>query len=183
MVPYEAFDRNVEVNGRTVVAIVEEGMGRFSERYRDRAVTALAEEGITDPDPDDWYPQQAWLNAFETIAADLQPHVLDRLGEGLPDIADWPAEFDDVPDGLRSIDDAYRRNHRGGAIGSYAFERTDDRAGEVTCHTPYPCPFDRGLVRGVARRYADVGAFVFIEETGADCRREGDDTCTYTVSW
>ncbi|WP_149783355.1 hypothetical protein [Halorubrum aquaticum] len=183
MAPYEAFDRDVQVNGRTVLTIVEEAMGRFSEAYRDRALTALAEEGIVDPEPGEWYPQQAWLNAFETIAEDLQPHVLDRLGEQLPDVADWPGDADAVPEGLASIDDAYRRNHRGGDIGFYRFDHVDDRTGEVTCHNPYPCPFDRGLVRGVAQAHAPVDAFVFLEETGEACRRHGDDTCTYTVYW
>jgi hypothetical protein len=183
MVAYEAFDRDVEINGRTVLTIVEEGMGNFSDAYRERAVTALAEEGITDPEPDEWYPQQAWLNAFETIADELQPHVLDRLGEQIPRIADWPNDFDAVPQGLQSIDEAYQRNHRNGEIGHYRFEHTGDRTGEITCYNPYPCPFDRGLVRGVAKRYAPMDAFVFIEETGATCRREGDDTCVYTLHW
>lgn len=183
MASYEAFDRDVEVNGQTVRTIVEEGMGRFTDAYRERAVAALAEEGVTDPTPGEWYPQQAWLNAFETIADQLQPHVLDRLGEQLPGIADWPDGFETVPDGLRSIDEAYRRNHRGGEIGHYRFEQTEDRAGELTCHTPYPCPFDRGIARAVATRYAPVDAFVFIEETGTTCRRDGDDTCVYTVYW
>ena len=183
MVAYEAFDRNVEVNGRTVLTIVETAMGRFSDTYRERALSALEAEGITDPDPDEWYPQQAWLNAFETIAEELQPHVLDRLGEQLPRVAEWPNDFEAVPEGLRSIDDAYRRNHRGGEIGSYRFERIEDRSGEITCRNPYPCPFDRGIVRGVAQQYAPVDAFVFIEETGSTCRRDGDDACSYTVYW
>ncbi|WP_049911227.1 hypothetical protein [Halorubrum lipolyticum] len=183
MVTYEAFDQDVEVNGQTVLTIVEEAMGRFSEPYQERARRALAAEGIADPAPDEWYSQQTWLNAFETIAEELQPHVLDRLGEQLPTVAAWPNDFDTVSAGLRSIDDAYRQNHRGGDIGSYEFERTGDRSGELTCHTPYPCPFDRGLIRGVARQYASVDAFVFLEETGETCRRNGDDTCQYTVHW
>jgi hypothetical protein len=81
MVSYEAFDRDVEINGQTVLTIVNEGMGKFSETYQQRALNALADEGITDPAPDEWYPQQAWLSAFEAIAEELQPHVLDRLGE------------------------------------------------------------------------------------------------------
>lgn len=183
MVAYEAFDRDVEVNGRTVLTVVETTMGRFSEAYRDRAIEALAEEGITDPASDEWYPQQAWLSAFETIAEELQPHVLDRLGEQLPQVAEWPDDDGSVPDGLRSIDDAYRRNHRGGEIGHYGFERAGERSGEVTCRNPYPCRFDRGLIRGVAQQYAPVDAFVFLEETGSVCRRDGDDECTYTAYW
>lgn len=183
MAIYEAFDRNVEVNGQTVLMIIEEAMGLFSDDYRNRAFTALAEEGISEPAPDEWYPQQAWLNAFETIANDLQPHVLNRLGEELPNVADWPNDFDSVPAGLQSIGDAYQRNHRGGEIGTYQFNQIDDQTGEVTCNNPYPCQFDRGLIRGVAQKYAPVDSFVFVEESGATCRRNGDDTCTYTVHW
>ncbi|MDS0223073.1 hypothetical protein NDI54_17135 [Haloarcula sp. S1AR25-5A] len=183
MASYDAFDRAVEVNGQTVLTIVEEAMGTFSEEYRDRALAALAQEGITDPTADEWYPQQAWLNAFETIAEDLQPHVLDRLGEQIPGVADWPNNFDTVPEGLQSIDEAYQRNHRGGEIGFYRFESVGEQTGEITCKNPYPCPFDRGLIRGVAKQYASVDAFVFIEETGETCRRNGADTCTYTVYW
>lgn len=183
MATYEAFDQSVEVNGRIVQTVVEEAMGKFSDTYRDRALTALSEEGIDDPDADEWYPQQAWLDAFEVIAEDLQPHVLDRLGEQIPRVARWPNDFDAVPEGLQSIDEAYQRNHRGEDIGYYRFEQTDDQTGDVTCYNPYPCPFDRGLIRGVAEKYASVNAFVFIEETGTTCRREGDDTCTYTIHW
>lgn len=183
MVTYEAFDQRVEVNGRIVRTVVEEGMGKFAAEYRDRAVAALAEEGIESPAPDEWYPQQAWLNAFEAIVADLQPHVLDRLGEQIPEVAPWPNDYGSVPEGLRSTDEAYQRNHRGGDIGYYRFERTGEQAGEVTCYTPYPCLFDRGLIRGVAQKYAPVGGFVYLEETGGTCRRDGDDTCVYTVHW
>ena len=183
MATHEAFDRDVEIKGETVLAIVEGAMGRFSETYRSQAMTALENEGIVDPDPDEWYPQQAWLNAFGTIADDLEPHVLDRLGEQLPSVAEWSTDIDTVPEALRSIDDAYQRNHRGGEIGYYRFEQRDEQSGTVTCYNPYPCPFDRGLIRGVAKQYAPVNAFVFIEETGSECRRDGDDRCTYTIHW
>lgn len=183
MAQYQAFDPDVEVHGRTILDVVDGALGRFSEDYQRRAREALAEEGIEDPDADDWYSQQAWLNSFETIAADLEPHLLDRIGEQIPDVADWPSGIANVEAGLESIDEAYQRNNRGGAIGFYRFERSDDRTGEVTCKNPFPCEFDRGLVRGVARKYAPVEAFVFVEERGEVCRRDGDDACTYTVYW
>jgi hypothetical protein len=183
MASYDAFGRTVEINGQTVLTIVEEAMGKFSDEYRERALAALDEEGITEPAADEWYPQQAWLNAFETITEDLQPHVLDRLGEQIPRVADWPNDFDTVPEALKSIDEAYQRNHRGGDIGHYRFKPLGNQTGEVTCENPYPCLFDRGLIRGVAQQYAPVDAFVFLEETGETCRRNGDDACTYTVYW
>lgn len=183
MVQYEAFDTDVEVHGRTILAVVDEALARFSDEYQNRARSALAENGVEHPAPDEWYPQQAWLNTFEVIADELEPHLLDRLGEQIPDVVAWPTDISSVEEGLRSIDEAYQRNHRGGDIGWYRFEKTGTRSGEVTCKNPYPCYFDRGLVRAVAQRYAPVEAFVFVEERGDQCRRKGDDTCTYSVSW
>ncbi|MFB6108136.1 MAG: hypothetical protein ABEJ82_04735 [Haloplanus sp.] len=183
MATYEAFDPDVEVHGRTILTVVDDALARFSPAYRERAHEALAANGIEDPAPDEWYSQQAWLNAVEAIAADLEPHILDRLGEQLPDAAEWPDDFSGVEAGLRSIDRAYQRNHRGGDGGRYRFERTGERRGTVTCRNPYPCVFDRGLVRAVARRSAPVESFVFVEERGDACRRDGADSCTYTVFW
>lgn len=183
MAQYEAFDPSVTVHGETILHVVDDALALFSEDYQERARETLAAHGIDDPHPEEWYPQQAWLDTFEVIAEDLEPHLLDRLGEQIPGVADWPGDISSVADGLRSIDDAYQRNHRGGEIGYYRFERLDDQTGLVTCKNPYPCPFDRGLIRAVARQHAPVEAFVFLEEQGEECRRDGADRCAYTVSW
>lgn len=179
---YEALDDDVEINGQTILAMVE-GVSRFSETYKDTVRTALADNGVVDPEPGEWYPQQAWLDAFGELADTLEPHLLDRIGEQIPDTADWPAGIAGVESGLRSIDEAYHRNHRGGDIGSYRVVDVDDRTGTVRCTNPYPCPFDRGIIRTVAREYAPVEAFVFVEETGDQCRADGGEQCTYTVHW
>lgn len=183
MALYETFDADVEVHGRTILAVVDDALSRFSETYRRTARDALAANGIDDPSDDEWYPQQAWLNTFEAIDTELEPHILDRLGEQIPDVASWPSTPSTVEAGLQSIDSAYRRNHRGGDIGRYEVGTTGDRTATVTCLTPYPCEFDRGLIRSVAQRYAPVESFVFVEESGDRCRRDGDDVCVYTVSW
>jgi hypothetical protein len=49
MASYEAFDQNIKIDGQVVYAVVEEAMGRFSDTYREQALTALTEEGIDDP--------------------------------------------------------------------------------------------------------------------------------------
>lgn len=183
MAEYEAFADDVEVHGTTILTVIDDALTQFSEEYRETAYAALSQNGINDPEPDEWYSQQAWLNTFEVLAEELEPHILDRLGEQIPDVADWPADIDSVEDGLRSIDNAYQRNHRGGEIGYYQFEPGDDNTGTVVCKNPYPCPFDRGLIRAVAQEYAPIQGFVYVEERGEACRRDGADTCTYTVSW
>ncbi|WP_181861585.1 hypothetical protein [Haloplanus salinus] len=99
MAPYEAFDDDVEVHGRTIIAVADDALARFSDAYRETAFDALADNGIDDPSADEWYPQQAWLNTFETIAAELEPHILDRLGEQIPDVAEWPSGDNPGEDG------------------------------------------------------------------------------------
>jgi hypothetical protein len=183
MAQYEAFDPAVEVHGETIITVVDDALARFSPSYQTAAREALADNGVESPVADEWYPQQAWLNTVETIAETLEPHLLDRLGEQIPEVARWPTGVSGVEAGLATIDEAYRQNHRGGEIGFYRFEEGGDRTGELTCKTPYPCLFDRGLIRAVARRYAPVESFVFVEERGDECRRDGADVCTYTVSW
>lgn len=183
MAQFEAFDADVEVHGRTIRTVVHDALARFSEEYQRTALATLADNGIKNPEPDEWYPQQAWLNTFEAIAREMEPHILDRLGEQIPDVVRWPDGISGVEEGLEAIDEAYQMNHRGGELGDYRFEPLEGRSGQMVCTNPYPCPFDRGLIRAVTRRYAPVEAFVFVEETGDTCRRTGDDTCTYTISW
>lgn len=182
MAQYEPFETGVEARGDTLLAI-EQALSRFSDEYQQQARQAMAEYDIEEPDPGAWYPQRAELNTLETIAEELEPHILDRLGEQIPDFAEWPSNISGVEAALRSINEAYQLNHRGGDIGYYEFEKTDDRTGEVECNNPYPCLFDRGLIRAVAREFSPVKSFVFVEERGDECRRRGADTCTYTVHW
>lgn len=183
MTQFETFDTNVEVHGQTILAVVEEALSKFSEDYQETARDALAENGVKDPDPNEWYPQQAWLNTFEVIADELEPHLLDRLGEQIPPVVEWPTDISGIEEGLRAIDQAYQLNHRGGDIGHYRFEPIDEQHGEVVCRNPYPCLFDRGLIRAVTQRHAPVESFVFVEEERVKCRRDGDNACTYTVYW
>jgi hypothetical protein len=58
MSQYNVLDRDVEINGQTILATLE-GMSRFSETYKQQVRDALADNGIDDPKPGEWYSQQA----------------------------------------------------------------------------------------------------------------------------
>ena len=182
MSEYNVLDPSVEINGQTILATLE-GVSRFSETYKQQVRDALVDNGIKDPKPGEWYPQQAWLDAFEALASELEPHLLDRIGEQIPETADWPTDPATVEEGLQSINIAYQQNHRGGEIGSYRVVEIDNKMGTLRCTNPYPCPFDRGIIRAVTQQFAPVERFVFVEETGEECRRENGDSCVYTVYW
>jgi hypothetical protein len=179
MAQFKAFAPGVEVNGQTVLSIVE-GMSTFKRC----ALQILADCGISDPQPGRWYPQQAWLDAFETIAKSVGHATLFQIGKKIPENADWPPGIDTIEKALASIDVAYHVNHRGGEIGHYTFQVTGDRSGKMVCHNPYPCDFDRGIIETIARKFAPAGTLVLVEHADLQpCREKGADSCTYFVYW
>ena len=64
MAEFKAMAPKVEVNGETVLSVVD-GMGIFKQQ----ALDILKKCGIDNPQAGKWYAQQAWLGGFQ---GDLQ---------------------------------------------------------------------------------------------------------------
>lgn len=178
MVQYEAFDSSVEVNGQTVLSVIEGVPSAFEQK----ASRILAENGIEDPQPDQWYSQQTWLNAFSQVDANIGESTLNQIGKSIPNNSEWPKDVDSVVGGLESINQAYQMNHRGGDIGHYEAETVDKSTAHVECTNPYACAFDTGIVKAVAQKFTDSGVLT-ITEIGDECRAESGDSCLYEISW
>ncbi len=180
MAQFIPFATGVEVNGETVLSVVD-GMGSFQER----ALRILAEHGIINPQPGKWYSQKAWLDAFRSISEKMGGTTLLAIGRKIPENAKFPPEIDTLEKALASIDIAYHMNHRGGEIGHYRYEQTGNKSGRMICHNPYPDDFDRGIVDAVARKFKPKDAILVnvIHDDSQPCRKKGDDSCTYLVSW
>lgn len=176
MAEFDAFDDDAEVNGHTVLSVLE----GVPAGFEDRATAILADHGIENPQPGDWYPQQAWLDAFQEIDAQVGEATLTRIGERIPGTAQWPTSIDLVVTALDLIDDAYHMNHRNGEIGSYDAEKIDNTTVHVTCRNPYPCSFDQGIIRAVAERVS-LRDNVLVTEISDTCRSDGGDECIYKV--
>ena len=177
MAVFEPFEEGGEVQGSAVLSIVDGVPTVFEERARE----ILAVNDIDDPDPDEWYPQSNYLDAYRQIAEQVGDSTLKQIGRSTPENAEWPPGVDTPLAALQSIDDAYQLNHRGGEIGSY--EATDagrDRA-RVRCENPYPCVYDQGLVLGTVEAFSDDRAT--LREESDHCREDGGDVCTYVVEW
>jgi hypothetical protein len=178
MTQFVAFDSNVEVSGAAILSFVA-AMGR-------QILPVLAKHGITDPQPDQWYPQQAWLDSFRELAQGDFSSTLDlvNIGMKIPQSAIWPPEVQTIKDALASIDAAYHMNHRHGEIGCYRATEVGPREMEILCENPYQCDFDYGIIYGTARLYMPVGGGLIVEhDDEAPCRKRGDDSCTYHVKW
>ncbi|MFH0734673.1 MAG: hypothetical protein V1773_06440 [bacterium] len=177
MSSYKAFSTNVEVNGETVLSVVE-GMGAF----RNSALKILAENGIKDPVPGKWYPQQAWLNAFKQIAEKVGKSTLMQIGMKIPENAKFPPDIDDLDKALSSLDFAYHMNHRGGNIGNYNYEKVDNKTIKMTCNNPYPCGFDKGIIQSIAKKFGVPNKPVYITHSENEpCREKGEHSCTFLI--
>ena len=179
MAQFQAFSPQVAVNGQTVLSVIS-GMGAF----KDTAVQILQRNGIPNPQPNAWYPQQAWLNAFREIAKTIGSSTLRQIGLSIPRNAKFPPGINSVEKALESIDGAYHMNHRGGEIGHYVFAKTGPTSATMTCKNPYPCDFDRGLIEAVANQFKPAGSIVKVQHDSAKpCRAKDGDSCTYLINW
>lgn len=181
MAQFIAFATNVEVNGETVRAVID-GMGAFTSH----AMRILAENGITDPVPGQWYSQQAWLNAFKDIAEKLGDATLFAIGLSIPRNAKFPPGIDTLGKALGSINEAYQMNHRGGPIGNYTLKRTGDRSAAMVCDNPYPCEFDRGIISAMTDRFPPKGfrhKATVRHDSKSGCRKKGANACVYLINW
>lgn len=192
MAEFVAFTPGVEVNGQTVLSVVEGSTIKMS------ALNYLAKNGIADPKPGAWYPQQAWLNAFRSIVNEVGHVILFQIGRKIPESADWPPQVNDIHGALASIDIAYHMNHRLSGqlmfdpatsamregIGHYDYQRINDLTATMICNNPYPCDFDTGIIVAVANKFKPDGFRVIVTHVHPDrCRKKGDDICSYTVNW
>lgn len=176
MAQYEAYETGVEVNGRTVLAVIDGVPTAFEQKAR----RILRENGIEDPEPNGWYPQQAWLDGFAEIDESIGGAALNQIGKSIPENADWPDDVDTLVGGLESIDEAYQMNHRGGSIGYYDTEAIDATTVRVECKNPYNCAFDEGIIKATAMKFADSG-IPSVTEVGSECRENGGEKCLYEV--
>ncbi len=176
MAQFVTFDRNVEVNGATIMSVVN-GMGTFKEKGK----KILEQHGLKDIQPEGWYPQQAWLDAFKAIAENYGEKTLESIGKAIPTSAKFPPDVDDIHKAIASIDKAYHMNHRNGEIGYYRYTQVSENSGVVECKNPYPSAFDRGIILGMARRLKP-GARISLD-TSKPTRTSGADSCTFIVQW
>jgi hypothetical protein len=187
---YIAFRPGILVSGQSLLAFIQ-AMGHYAVL----AENALARQGVKSVQPEGWYPQQGFLDAFREMAFEVGENTLFAMGKKLPDLAGVPPSITTIESALAGIDAAYHASHRDengplldsatGAmregIGHYAFRRDGPRSGVMVCNTPYPSDFDRGIVAGVARKFRP-NATVVIDETKPS-RKRGAHSCSYIIAW
>ncbi len=180
MAQFVPFDNKVEVIGQAVLSVVA-GMGSMKAL----ALRILEENGIKDPQPEHWYMQKDWLNAFKNISDKIGPVTLKVIGKAIITNAKFPPEINTLEDALSLLDKAYHLNHRGGEIGYYKYTKIDDCKASMECNNPYPTAFDHGLIESMVQRYKPADSIrgkVSLDESKSN-RSSGGDSDTFIIEW
>jgi hypothetical protein len=178
---YRALDSNAEVSGETIRAAIE-GMGNSG----DAIAKILAKQGIEAPQAEEWYNQQAWLDALAIIADKYGPDILYKIGFNLPEHLPFPSDINSLEEALDILDARFHMNHRKGLIGHYYLGSLGTNRYEVVCENSYPCDFDKGLLAAYCSRFKPQGMEHYAEPIHDDskpCRKSGSDSCTFLVTW
>lgn len=170
----------IEVLGNAILSALE-----AMKVSPERAQRIFAEHGITQPTRDAWYPLESVLRAYRDIQKHVGPNTMKAVGLNIPKNAEFPAGLATVEQALKSLDTAYRMNHRGpGDIGGYHYASLAPRSARITCDNPYPCPMDEGVVEALTERFKPRDAFfIRLTHEPATCRDRGDAACVYQVAW
>lgn len=177
---YDGSLEDAEVIGRSPLSYIAAGES-VSSFVGKQIANKLAEHGLEDIEPDEWYPLAIPLAMLYDMRDEYGGVRMRNMGQNVPEHVEFPPDLSSVENALRGIDQAYHQNHRGSGIGSYEFQMDGESEGVMTCENPYPCEFDKGLIQGVARKFADSP--VEVEEVGDQCRSDGEQRCEYRVSW
>lgn len=174
------------------------GFGPFASM----ASQYLEAEGIGKPGPDGlivvdkqgWYPLQAYVTAYDRILREVGNQVLIDVGRSVVNNVQFPPTIRTVEQVLFSIDVAFHLNHRRGGkvmfdpatgqmldgIGHFLATQENPRKIVLKVDTPYQCPFDMGVVTGMAQAFERKATVT--HEPGS-CRTRGGSYCIYSVTW
>jgi hypothetical protein len=182
MAQYIPFDQNVEVNGQTILSFVN-----AMPTFRTAMLSTLATHGLVAIEPELWYAQKSWLNAFKEIGEKHGANTLFNIGKAIPENAIFPPNISDLHSALSSINVAYHLNHRNGEIGYYQLLSFDEqhKVAVMECKNPYPSHFDRGIITTMAKKFKPAQNFAVnvILDDNLPSRLNGAESCTYRIAW
>ncbi|MEM9554401.1 MAG: hypothetical protein AAGC60_09090 [Acidobacteriota bacterium] len=175
--PSEAHAKT-EVSGRVVLSIIGV-MGAFKTVARE----ILGANGLGEAQPESWYPLDRFLGCFDTVAQRIGPNTVTAIGRHISATGPAPSEVHNLEEAFNVLDEAYRREHRGGDVGHYAYIATGERSCTIVSTTPYPPNFDEGVIQALVERFEPDSLVDVRIDHQAESRRDGGSSCTFLVNW
>lgn len=175
----QAYLTEGEINGKTVLAFMNS-----VRLLKPKILQILVRVGINTPTPFQWYPLQKWVNVFKILEDEIGSLVFFQIGKGIAENMPFSRDTQNIQAALQALNTIHQLNHRGREVGYYQYTAISERRAALECKTPYPSDFDRGMIAGVAKKYAPDGTLVSValDETWLT-REHGEESCTFIVKW
>jgi hypothetical protein len=167
--------------GANIIATVE-ALGVYAVTgYR-----ILAEHGIKDIKPDEWYPMQAFCDFFEAIDTKVGASVFYIIGKTVARTVPLPSEVNTVEKALARFDRVYKTYYKGVAwTEGWKVQIWGDQSAKLVFRGPFPDDFARGLTEGFVRRFArGSNSQIMVRIDSAAPRRDcGESSTTLLANW
>jgi hypothetical protein len=173
-------DPNIKLVGRTVQSLTH---NMRADAMRD----ILAEHGLTEVDPDAWYPLQDVLNVLNDIAT-KKSAMMDFVSIGISavEFAELSPEMAamDFATFLKTYAKVFEMRHQGGTPGWIEVEEADEGHITITMNTAYPDDIYYGVWYGYARRFLGEGTPFKVRYDNATRRKGlGGEATIYHITW
>lgn len=149
MSKYHTLGPDAQIRGKLLLNMLESKRGAQVRPF-------LAQHGLANPDPKQWYPLEDIITIFNEISeagegAASATYVAIAMRE--MEVAEWPAEITTLEQALSIINDAYRIQYRGKDIGGFWCEKLGYHHYRILFQLPHPNDYVYGLMYGMARRF------------------------------
>ena len=148
--------------------------------FRRRGEQILAGYGISDVKLEGWYSLPAYVEALNTIERNVGPNTLNRVGQEIPNHIPLPPGLNTFQAVVGSFGPAFAMNHRGAGSGGISHQITGPDTARIVSRTPYPCDFDRGVIRGFFSKLLNLRCTIE-HDLAAPCKKTGGESCTHLV--
>ncbi|MGJ3237088.1 MAG: hypothetical protein ACFE0Q_00125 [Anaerolineae bacterium] len=152
MSQYQLFSPDTEVIGQAVIDF-EQAVG--SEQF----MHILKKHGLSNVQPDTWYPAQQWVNVLNDI--NELGNIFNFVSIGMTQVKNLhlPAEFEQLSlmEKVHMADDIYNMNYRGSDIGSVHAETVSETHAKLIIRVFEPDDLWYGAAYGFMRQFAPEG--------------------------
>lgn len=186
--PGRLFDRETQVMAHFVAYypdVIVQGawiLAYFSA-FNDSIGPLAARVGLINVQPDEWYPQQPFLDALK-LACGIDAPSLFQYGLRAGDRIRFDEEPHSVVAALSLLESRHQWHHRNDDRSHWRV--TVDSYHLITCvsSTPYPSDFERGLMTALVMRFRSIAGTCRIwHDRNEPSRKDGADSCTYRILW
>ena len=179
---YQAFDSAAEAKGYAMLGFVQCIRGEEIKPY-------LKKHGLSNVDPEGWYPIQKWLDVLSDLAEERPGEAMFdfvAVGMKIMEVAQFPPQLDSMPfeQVFIALADDYRTAQHRGNVGEIVNELVEEGHMKGTIRTPYPDDYWYGLFYGTARRFLPPGThFIVKYDEDTPRRDEGGDVTIIHITW